>query len=335
MKCRFTNLGGSGVVMVGNCTDNEVLASEFAYLGAGAVTINGNPGNTHLAVPDKGKPAEHNTVAGNTIHDTGQIFKHGNPICLNSAENNTISFNTIRDHPRQGIVLTEACGGNFIEFNELRHNCLETGDCGGIYTYDTNKLPTPNTIRGNLIVDCRGMSTDQTGKIITPVYTWGIYIDGESSNWIVRENVVIGNVLGGVFINGGHDNVIENNILMNGLQGQIAYSDYAQHGIGNVFKHNIVMWSDPKAGLLWSRDWVKDPKHIDADNNLYWHIGGQAPELPDLQKAGLDAHSLVADPLFVNAAKEDFRLKPGSPALKLGIEPIDLNGVGAKGWKPQ
>ncbi len=333
-NCRFTNLGGSGVVMVGNCTDNEIVGSEFGYLGAGAVTINGNPANQHLAVPDPGKPAKHNTVAGNLIHDTGLIFKHGNPICLNSAEDNTVSHNTIRDHPRQGIVLTEACGGNVIEYNELRHNCLETGDAGGIYTYDTNKLPTPNVLRGNLVVDCQGMSTDQTGKILTPVYTWGIYIDGESSNWLVESNVVIGNVLGGVFINGGHSNVIENNILMNGLQGQIAYSDYAQHGIGNVFRRNIVVWNDPKVGLLWSRDWVKDPKHIDADDNLYWHVGGGVPELADLHKAGLDVHSLVADPLFVDAAKEDFRLKPGSPALGLGIRPVDLSGVGVRGWKP-
>jgi len=334
-NCSFTNLGGSGIVMAGNCTDNKILSCKFGYLGAGAVTINGNPGNQHLAIAEPGKPAEHNTVAGNTIHNTGLIFKHGNPICLNSAENNTISHNTIRDHPRQGIVLTEKCGGNVIEYNELRHNCLETGDSGGIYTYDTNKLPTPNIIRGNLVVDCRGMCTTQEGKIVTPTYTWGIYIDGESSNWIVQDNVVIGNVLGGVFINGGHNNVIENNILLNGLQAQIAYSDYAQHGVDNVFKHNIVMWGDPKVNLLWSRDWIKDTKHIDADNNLYWNAGKAIPELVDLQKAGLDNNSKIANPLFMNPAKEDFRLRPTSPALQLGIKSIDLTKVGAKGWKPE
>ena len=332
-ECRFTNLGGSGIVMVGNCCDNEVLGSEFSNLGAGAVTINGNPANHHLEVADPGKPAEHNRVAGNLIHDTGLLFKHGNPICLNSAENNTISHNTIRSHPRQGIVLTEACGGNVIEYNELRHNCLETGDCGGIYTYDTNKLPTPNILRGNLVVDSRGMSTTQEGKIVSPTYTWGIYIDGESSNWIVENNVVIGDVLGGVFINGGHHNVIENNIFVNGLEKQIAYSDYAQRGLGNVFRHNIVAWSEPKAGLLWSRDWAKDSNHIAADNNLYWHGGAAIPEVTDLQRAGLDAHSLVADPQFIDPAKEDFRLQPTSPALKLGIQPIDLAGVGVEGYR--
>ena len=330
--CTFRNLGASGVVLVGNCTDNAVTGCEFAYLGAGGGTLNGSPKNQHLDVPAAGKPAARNLISGNRIHHTGLTLKHGNPICLNSAEDNIISHNSIAEHPRQGIVLTEACGGNVIEYNEIRRSSLETGDTGGIYTYDTNKLPTPNIIRGNLVVDTRGMTTDQTGKIITPSYSWGIYIDGESSNWIVRDNIVSGNVLGGVFINGGHNNVIENNILMNSQQGQLAYSDYAQHGIGNVFKHNIVVWSDPAAKLLWSGDWMKDAAHIDADFNLYWHKGLDIPEFADLQKHSLDAHSLVADPLFMDAAHEDFRLKPDSPALKLGFKAIDVSMIGSKGY---
>jgi parallel beta-helix repeat protein len=328
--CHFANLGGSGIVMVGNCCENAVTGCDFAYLGAGAVTINGNPENHHLGPATPGKPAEHNIISNNIIRDTGVLFKHGNPICLNSAENNTISHNTIRDHPRMGIVLTAACGGNLIEYNDLRHNCLETGDCGGIYTYDSINLPTPNVVRGNLIVDTRGMGTDQAGKILTPFYSWGIYIDGESSNFVVEDNVVVGDVLGGVFIDGGHSNIIQNNIFMNGSQNQIAYSDYTKRAVGNVFKRNIVIWSDPKANLLWSRDWARDPKHIDADYNLYWHAGAPIPELADLQHAGMDTHSLVGDPQFVDAGRDDFHLKLGSPALKLGIASIDLTGVGAK-----
>lgn len=43
---------------------------------------------------------------------------------------------------------------------------------------------------------------------------------------------------------------------------------------------------------------------------------------------GKDPHSILADPLFVDAAHHDYRLKPGSPALKLGFKPLPLDHVG-------
>ncbi|MHC4798456.1 MAG: hypothetical protein ACYTF1_17615, partial [Planctomycetota bacterium] len=43
-----------------------------------------------------------------------------------------------------------------------------------------------------------------------------------------------------------------------------------------------------------------------------------------------DAHSVVADPLFVDPAKHDYRLKPESPGLKLGFKPIDTSKIGLK-----
>lgn len=45
-------------------------------------------------------------------------------------------------------------------------------------------------------------------------------------------------------------------------------------------------------------------------------------------KQGKDAHSLLADPQFVDAAHNDYRLKPESPALKLGFQPIPFDKIG-------
>jgi hypothetical protein len=39
---------------------------------------------------------------------------------------------------------------------------------------------------------------------------------------------------------------------------------------------------------------------------------------------------MIADPLFVNAGNLDFRLQPGSPALKMGFHPIDMATVGPR-----
>ena len=46
------------------------------------------------------------------------------------------------------------------------------------------------------------------------------------------------------------------------------------------------------------------------------------------QNDGVDAHSQSVDPLFVDPENGDFRFRPGSPALKMGIAPVDLSKVG-------
>ena len=40
--------------------------------------------------------------------------------------------------------------------------------------------------------------------------------------------------------------------------------------------------------------------------------------IEDWQKVGLEIDSIVADPMFVNPDVGDYRVKPGSPALKQG-----------------
>ncbi len=46
------------------------------------------------------------------------------------------------------------------------------------------------------------------------------------------------------------------------------------------------------------------------------------------QAQGMDRHSIVADPLFVAPEKDDYRLQPNSPALKLGFKPIPVEDIG-------
>ncbi|MBQ4079779.1 MAG: hypothetical protein II596_03770, partial [Thermoguttaceae bacterium] len=41
-----------------------------------------------------------------------------------------------------------------------------------------------------------------------------------------------------------------------------------------------------------------------------------------------DLNSVVADPGFVDVQNHNFALKPDSPALKLGFEPIDASKIG-------
>ena len=43
---------------------------------------------------------------------------------------------------------------------------------------------------------------------------------------------------------------------------------------------------------------------------------------------GFDERSVVADPLFMNRDEDDYRLRPESPALKLGFQPIPTEKIG-------
>ena len=74
-------------------------------------------------------------------------------------------------------------------------------------------------------------------------------------------------------------------------------------------------------------------KDIDSDHNIYFckakpSLGEEA--LAKLQRKGVDKASLAVDPLFVDPENGDFRLKPNSPALKLGFVPFDVTKVGLR-----
>jgi membrane-associated protease RseP (regulator of RpoE activity) len=64
----------------------------------------------------------------------------------------------------------------------------------------------------------------------------------------------------------------------------------------------------------------------EVDRNLFATSDADRKKFAD---KGCDANSLVGDPLFMDAANGDFRVKDGSPALKLGFVnfPMDQFGV--------
>jgi hypothetical protein len=68
------------------------------------------------------------------------------------------------------------------------------------------------------------------------------------------------------------------------------------------------------------------------DYNLYYHEGGKGEamlkfQIQESQTKLIDKHSLVAQPMFVDHLHGDFGLKPGSPALTLGINLLPLEAV--------
>jgi len=52
------------------------------------------------------------------------------------------------------------------------------------------------------------------------------------------------------------------------------------------------------------------------------------------QLFGVEAHSVSGDPLFMNFEKGDLRLRPESPAWKLGFQPMTIFEIGLRPAHP-
>ena len=345
--CTFMTLGGYGVRLDQKSHENLIISNQMAQLGGGGIK---------LAAKNTATQPFNNLIAANEIHDCGQVYKSVAGVAVSTGSGNSIVHNRIYRMPRFGIStgsvnINNYSRNNIIEFNEVIDSNLETSDTGGIYSFTaTDKELTGNIIRFNFIRNVVGMGTTATGKILSPYYTWGIYLDAHTSGVKVYGNIVVGTVRGGVFINGGKDNLVENNIFIDGANNQLQIrfwdSGFAKN---NVFRRNIIVYQD-RNGTLWE-SLKKGPKAwqpnliSECDFNLYWHTGGLdldstqkaiTPEgnFEQWQRAGFDRNSLIIDPLFVNLDEGDYRLKSNSPALKqLGFEQIPIEGIGIDGFK--
>jgi hypothetical protein len=68
----------------------------------------------------------------------------------------------------------------------------------------------------------------------------------------------------------------------------------------------------------------------EADSFSGWSAGVERRKysLEEWQELGFDRHSVFADPMFVDPEDGDYRVKPESPALRLGFENFDMGESG-------
>jgi len=153
---------------------------------------------------------------------------------------------------------------------------------------------------------------------------WAIYFDEGSTGVVAENNVAYRCKSNGFHQHYGKNNTLRNNIFALSQEAQIARTRKEDH-FTLAFERNIVYW---KEGKLLSGNW--DGDQFRWEKNLFWNPAG-TKGLPEAWKEkGLDKESVIADPLFVDPDKGDFTLKPDSPALKLGFQPIDVSKVGPR-----
>lgn len=329
-ECEISHVGSYALWLRRGCKDNRIVQNHIHDLGAGGIKV----GESVMAKEDRAESSR-NLVSNNYIHDGGTVYPEGVGIWLAQSNHNNISHNEIHSLNYSGMSIGWNWGyqknrthHNTIEHNHVHHVVRGAlSDGGGIYTLG---IQTGTVIRNNRFHDI----FPYMGK---PTMAWGIYLDQASSGLLIENNIVYNTLTGGLMNTGLPGNTIVNNVFaLSGWQQVWRWKNEKQPP--SRVERNIFYLSQ---GELFHRDAGQSDFESKWDSNLYWRTDGEPMlfydySLEEWQAKGADARSMVADPGFVDAENFDFRLKPDSPARKLGIKAIDStqNGLlGPSEWR--
>ncbi|MCX5663012.1 MAG: right-handed parallel beta-helix repeat-containing protein [Planctomycetota bacterium] len=337
-RCTVSHVSTYGVEIDKGSTDVTLSACAITDLGGGGVKIWHEPDAKAKSSPGGGADmscaatCRRVTVEDCLISDGGHRHHQAVGVLIGRCPGNKILHNHIHNFDYTGISVGWTWGyaessayGNIIEHNHV-HDIGRgmLSDMGGIYTLGVS----PGTrIRFNVFhdVESRGYGG------------WAIYTDEGSTDILIEKNLAYRTKSQGFHQHYGRDNIVRNNIFAFGREAQIARSRLEGHSSFD-FSNNIVYCDND--GKVLAGNWSQGPAWSPGlgatmDGNVYFHRGGKpldfaGADFKAWRKRGLDKSSVVADPLFVNPDKGDFRLRPGSPAVKLGFEPWDMSDVGPR-----
>lgn len=312
------------------CRDCTVRKCHVHDLGAGGVKL----GESRKEEPEIAAGA--NRVENCFIHNGGHVHGSGVGVWIGASSDNAIANNEICDFWYTGVSLGWNWGtslngtrNNRVTHNHIHHVMQRLDDGGGIYSLG---LQPQTVLANNHIHDVGRDGVRGKGH--------GIYLDEGSASVLVENNVIRDTQGGAVRLQVGTScNTILNNICALAQRFQIDM----EVARTNIFINNIVYWDH---GKLFRYDkWPNYEKFI--AKNVYWctdrqpilFAGHTWEEWRKIRQtptgffkgATMDEGSVIADPQFVDVGRRDFRLKPTSPALARGFQPIDMDAIGLTG----
>lgn len=356
--CNFVNIGGNGVFMSGHNQYNNVTGCDFVHLGATAIATVGLPSSTwyyctwenHKQLPNNltnTGPASENypkniNINNCYVFDNGMFEKQTAAVLISMSQSVTVSHCTAHYGPRSGINIEDGTfGGHIIEYNNVFNQVRETGDHGPFNSWGRDRwwgrtkgedarkyalldVVKPITIRNNLFYHPAGHSS------------YGIDLDDGSTNYMIFNNLLVNC---GFKSQLGFNHTITNNIIVNALA---TFHQWNMPDMQKTITHNIIVNKSPYYARI--RDFKPNTGKIDS--NVFWNngaevkllidagqdAGGQISAKPTWTTYNLDQHSQTADPLFVNAEKGNYTVKPSSPALKLGFRNFPMDSFGKPGY---
>jgi len=298
-----------------------------------------------------------NLVSDNYIHNVGVIRQYVAGIFAGMNDGNLLSHNRVEDVPHHAINLSNnPAGRNIVEYNLIRHACLQINDTGAINVWmeqpgSKDAERDGHIIRYNYVADTFNFQAAHE-KLGKGGWSNGIYLDNYTSNSLVYGNIVV-RCRNGLQLHAGKNNLIENNVFVN-CPTNLVMIDAVSTGFpywrdmqgfyaGNSVRHNIFYQSDP-ADFLYSlhKGWT-DRTLAWCDRNLFFQgaegkyalqdsrkidqqvkvmsveilnqagQGQQIGSLDQWRKLGYDRGSVVADPLFVDPAHDNYNLQAKFP----------------------
>jgi len=337
-KNHFDAVGGNAIYLEGYNLRNQISRNELSYVGANGICLLGT----------KDRHPMFNQVTDNHIHHCGAINNYIGGVFLGVSDGNIVAHNSIHDMPHHAVNLaSNGYGRNYVEFNDIRRVSTELFESPGINGWmDEVDVSKSHVLR----------HAERAGHIVRHNYlekTQGIAFDDYASNCVVYGNIIVGRM--GVGTHGGKNNVFENNILVDCSQYAVLYSDsvsgrpacWQMQGFhGGIRCRNNILYCTKAAETadLYAIYHYSDRMIAESDYNLFFNalgryvihedtstFGATEIELDTWQEqSGHDRHSIVDDPLFVDPENGDYRLKPKSPAWKLGFQQIDASRIGIR-----
>ena len=356
-NCKFKDSGGNAIRLDYYAQGNRISGCEIRNLGQGGIILIGyGPGTKDV---NKG-----NQILNNHIHHSGLLYWHSHAIVLWQSGENHVAHNYIHDMPRKALCLSgprfpyfqrgpsdvrEVAGtlrwfeigpplkpdqyeqtlrflhsrNNIVEDNHVTRVLQKLGDGAAM---NISGAGAGNVFRHNYLHDIFATAT-----AVLRNDDWQIGSLWED-NVVVRSNLYFGE-------NKGANDVV-NNVVIDMKASGYFQTLAVQPLDGSRFERNIFYDSRGGAKFFRFATYRASPKELNFDvlkpvklnNNLYYNAGSSSPPLPsfmeEMHARGLGLGDVYADPMFVDVEHGDYRLKPDSPALKLGIKSIDVSDCG-------
>jgi len=316
--CVLRNIGSTAGQIKGGC-NSGIVSCDIYGTGHGGIDLQGGERSSLT-------PGGH-FADNNHIHNYARWKRMYTPAIALKGVGNRASHNLIHDAPHMAIGFEG--NDHIIEFNEIHNVCLESNDAGAIYA-GRDWTMRGTVIRHNYLHDITGF---EGGGCV------GVYLDDLFSGTKIYGNVFY-RVTRAVFIGGGRDCIVENNMFVEcdpSLHIDDRAMGWAASLVNTTMRRRLkampytssVLWRAryPKLVTILEDEPAKPKGNIVARNIS---CGGRWMNVTDGAQpyTTFAANYVNRNPFFAGKPPKTFLLRDKSPVYRFGFRPIPFERIG-------